>query len=87
MIMDEPVEEQVDPEENMEEHEVILQEDLDSSQFEGYSFFFTTDEIFEEEELTLKDNLYQENVVQIRSQLTRTPQKGLKQQTKKMKTM
>ena len=39
LIMDEPIEEQVELEENLEEHEVDLQEDLDDSRFEDSSFF------------------------------------------------
>lgn len=65
--------------ENLEYHEVTLQEDLDTSRFKDSYFLVTTDDNFEEERILLEEDIYQENVVQTRSQLSRVPQKALKQ--------
>lgn len=46
--MDEPVEDQVELNENLQDHEVILWEDLEAYGFKDSSFLFTTNEILEE---------------------------------------
>ena len=60
----------------MVEQEIVLQEDLDAFGLKDSSFLFTTYEVLEYPHILFEDDTYKENVVQTRSQLTKSPLKG-----------